>query len=65
MVKCLESKTREFLCLSITCGHENALEHYDNNEEVAMSDFNGLVSCVNMVYQNHVKEQVYMQNIYI
>ena len=30
-----------------------------------MSDFNGLVSCVNMVYQNHVKEQVYMQNIYI
>lgn len=41
------------------------LEHYDNNEEVAMSDFNGLVSCVNMVYQNHVKEQVYMQNIYI
>lgn len=36
--------------------YEKALEQYDNNEEVAMSDFNGLVSWVNMIYKNHVKK---------
>lgn len=36
--------------------YEKALEHYDNNEELAMSDFNGLVSWVNMIYQTHVKQ---------
>lgn len=36
--------------------YEKALEQYDNNEELAMSDFNGLVSWVNMIYQNHVKQ---------
>ncbi|MBE5845720.1 MAG: hypothetical protein E7302_16445 [Butyrivibrio sp.] len=36
--------------------YEKALEQYDNNEELAMSDFNGLVSWVNMIYQTHVKQ---------
>ncbi len=36
--------------------YEKALEQYGNNEEMAMSDFNGLVSWVNMIYQNHVKQ---------
>lgn len=36
--------------------YEKALEQYDNNEERAMSDFNGLVSWVNMIYQTHVKQ---------
>ncbi len=36
--------------------YKKALEQYDNNEELAMSDFNGLVSWVNMIYQTHVKQ---------
>ncbi len=36
--------------------YQKALERYDNNEEMAMSDFNGLVSWVNMIYQSYVKQ---------
>lgn len=36
--------------------YQKALERYDNNEEMAMSDFNGLVAWVNMIYQSHVKQ---------
>ena len=35
--------------------YEKALDQYDNNEEVAMYDFNGLVAWVNTIYQNHVR----------